>query len=108
LKKPDFCGLQTVHPHLPGCVSSITRLLNYPITQSLLIRVYSRNSRLLSLSAFIKVNLRQTSLPFPDERIKAAAGLKAQSAVEFHGLGIGFRHGKAQAKEAAAAQLLRA
>jgi hypothetical protein len=47
------------------------------------------------LSAFISVNLRQRFLSFPHKRIKAAAGLKAQAAVKFHGLGIGFRHGKA-------------
>ena len=32
-------------------------------------------------------------LAFPNERIKAAAGFKAQAAVEFHSLGIGFSHG---------------
>src|SRR5689334_11822904 len=50
----------------------------------------------------------QISQPFPHKRIKAAASLKAQAAVELHGLGIGLRHGQAQTKEAAAAQLLRA
>ena len=47
-------------------------------------------------------------LPFPHKRVKAAAGFKAQAAVEFHGLGIGFCHSKAQAQEVAGAQLLRA
>ena len=47
-------------------------------------------------------------LAFPHKRVKAAAGFKAQAAIEFHGLGIGFSHGKAQAQEVAGAQLLRA
>jgi hypothetical protein len=83
-------------------------LLKYSNYQPALIRVYSRNSRLLFRSAFISVNLRQRLLPFPHKGVKAAAGFKAQAAVEFHGLDIGFCHSEAQAQEVAGAQLLRA
>jgi hypothetical protein len=47
-------------------------------------------------------------LAFPHKSVKAAACFEAQAAVEFHGLGIGFCHSKAQAQEVAGAQLLRA
>jgi hypothetical protein len=83
--------------------------LNYQITQIpnlFSIRAYSRIRGYFLVSAHQRKSAAKVSSPFPHKRIKAAAGFKAQAAVKFHGLGIGFSHGKAQTQEVTGAQLL--